>query len=123
MAKRENYLFVCINRRPDGTPKGSCAARGSEEIHQLLKDGLRDRGLAGDLARACTSSCQDLCWAGPTIYVSPARGTGGDFVYGRVRPEDVGEILESLEQGTRVERLVLGADDFVEPREKKSLPG
>ena len=33
MAKRERYLFVCINRRAEGHPMGSCAEKGSEEIH------------------------------------------------------------------------------------------
>jgi (2Fe-2S) ferredoxin len=120
MAKRKNYLFVCINRRPDGTPKGSCAARGSEEIHARLKQGLKDRGLAGEVARACTSSCQDVCWVGPAIYVSSGgTGQGRDYVYGRVREADVEEILDGLERGVRVERLVLPPEDFLEPREKK----
>ena len=46
MAKRKRYLFVCVNRRPDGTPKGSCAARGAVELHARLKERLKERGLA-----------------------------------------------------------------------------
>lgn len=119
MAKREKYLFVCINRRPDGTPKGSCAVRGAEEVHRLLKEGLKQRGLAEGVARPCTSSCQDLCWVGPTIYVS-ASGSEPGFAYGRVSATDVPEIIDSLEHGTRVERLVLCDEDFLEPRERKA---
>lgn len=115
MAKRRRYLFVCINRRPDGTPKGSCAARGSVELHAELKHMLAQRGLAGTEVRACTSSCLDTCWAGPTIAVMP-----DDFFYGRVRREDLPEIVDALEQDRRVERLVLGPDDFVEPRELRA---
>src|SRR5690606_15453554 len=115
MAKRNNYLFVCVNKRPDGTPRGSCAARGSVELHARLKEKLKERGLAEVVARACTASCLDACWVGPVI----ASSAGGYF-YGRVQESDVDEIVDALEQGTRVERLVLGPEDFLEPREVRS---
>lgn len=112
MAQRKRYLFVCVNRRPDGTPKGSCAARGSVEIHERLKARLKERGLAATEVRACTSSCLDVCWVGPAIAVEPDH-----FVYGRVTLEDVDEIVDAFEAGTRVERLVLAPADYEEPRE------
>jgi (2Fe-2S) ferredoxin len=114
MAQRQRYLFVCINRRPDGTPKGSCAARGAEQIHAKLKELLKARGLAELGARACTSSCLDTCWVGPTIAVEP-----DNFFYGRVTEADLPEIVDALANGTRVERLVLAPNDFIEPRELK----
>lgn len=107
-------LFVCVNRRPDGTPKGSCAARGAVEVHAKLKALLKERGLADTEARACTSSCLDTCWAGPSIAVEPDH-----FFYGRVQVSDVEEIVDALASGKRVERLVLGPEDFVEPAELK----
>jgi (2Fe-2S) ferredoxin len=112
MAQRKRYLFVCVNSRPDGTPKGSCAARGSVALHAKLKALLKARGLAEAEARACTSSCLDTCWAGPTIAVEPDH-----FCYGRVTEADLQEIVLTLEQGGRVERLVLGPEDYVEPAE------
>jgi len=112
MAQRKRLLFVCVNRRPDGTPKGSCAARGAVEVHAALKTLLKERGLAETEVRACTSSCLDTCWVGPTIAVEP-----DNFYYGRVRLSDVPEIVDCLEHGTRVERLVLAPEDFVEPAE------
>lgn len=114
MAKRKSYLFVCVNKRPDGTPKGSCAARGSVELHALLKEKLKARGLAELEARPCSCSCLDACWVGPVIAVEP-----GDYFYGRVQLSDVDEIVDSIEQGTRVDRLLLKDVDFVEPRELK----
>jgi (2Fe-2S) ferredoxin len=45
---------------------------------------------------------------------------GGTF-YGRVRLEDVEEIVDALERGERVERLVLKDDEFLEPREQRRL--
>ncbi len=116
MAQRKRYLFVCINRRPDGTPKGSCAARGSVELHRRLKAMLKERGLAAMEVRACTSSCLDTCWVGPTIAVEPDH-----YFYGRVTEADLEEIVDALERGERVERLVLSADDFVEPRQLARL--
>ena len=117
MAQRKRYLFVCVNRRPDGTPKGSCAARGAEEVHAQLKAMLKQRGLAETEVRACTSSCLDTCWVGPTIAVEP-----DNFFYGRVTPADLPEIVDALQNGTRVERLVLQPSDFVEPKELKKQP-
>jgi (2Fe-2S) ferredoxin len=112
MAHRKRLLFVCVNRRPDGTPKGSCAARGGVELHAKLKGLLKERGLAETEVRACTSSCLDACWVGPCIAVEPDH-----FYYGSVSLGDVEEIVDGLVEGQRVERLVLSPEDFVEPRE------
>ena len=111
MPQRKRYAFVCVNRRPDGTPKGSCAARGAVELHAKLKEMLKARGMAELEVRACTSSCLDTCWVGPTIAVEP-----DNYFYGRVTEADLPEIVDALANGTRVERLVLQPDDFVEPR-------
>jgi (2Fe-2S) ferredoxin len=111
MPHRKRLLFVCVNRRPDGTPKGSCAARGAVDLHARLKQLLKERGMATTEVRACTSSCLDACWVGPTIAVEPDH-----FYYGRVRLEDAEAIVDALTTGERVERLVLQPDDFLEPR-------
>jgi (2Fe-2S) ferredoxin len=110
--QRRRYLFVCVNRRPDGTPKGSCAARGSVELHAKLKQLIKDRGLAATEVRACTSSCLDVCWAGPAIFLEPDH-----FGYGRVTEGDLEAIVSALESGERVERLVLTPADYVMPKE------
>jgi (2Fe-2S) ferredoxin len=115
--QRKRYVFVCVNRRPDGTPKGSCAARGAVEIHAALKAELQARGLAKTEARACTSSCLDVCWAGPVVAVEP-----DGYFYGRVTMDDVPEIVASLASGERVERLLLPPNDFDEKTAGPSLP-
>jgi (2Fe-2S) ferredoxin len=107
--QRNHYLFVCTNRRPDGNPKGSCAARGAVEIHAALKVALHERGLAKTEVRACTAGCLDVCWAGPTIAVEP-----DNYFYGRVTLADVPAIVDALAEGRRVERLVLPTADFDE---------
>lgn len=117
MPQRKRYLFVCVNQRPDGVPKGSCAARGAVEIHAALKASLKSSGLAKIEARACTASCLDVCWAGPTIAVEP-----DGYFYGRVTLADVPAIVDALTQGTRVERLVLPPVDFDEATAHPSIP-
>lgn len=111
--QRKRYLFVCVNRRPDGTPKGSCAARGSVELHAALKTELQTRGLARTEVRACTSSCLDVCWAGPTVAVEP-----DGYFYGHVTLADVPRIVDAFANGTRVEELVLTSNEFDEPPAK-----
>lgn len=117
MAQRKRYLFVCVNRRPEGVPKGSCAERGAVEVHAALKASLKERGLAKVEARTCSSSCQDVCWAGPTIAVEP-----DGYFYGRVTLADVPAIVDAIASGTRVERLVLPKEDFEEATAGPSLP-
>src|SRR5712691_8994310 len=112
MAQRRRYLFVCINRRPDDNPKGCCAAKGSEEVYKALKAEVAARGLAKLEARVCTSSCLDQCATGVSVLVEPDH-----FFYGRVTVEDVPEIVDALQAGGRVERLVLGSDVLVEAAE------
>ncbi|MFO0658990.1 MAG: (2Fe-2S) ferredoxin domain-containing protein [Polyangiaceae bacterium] len=104
---RKRYLFVCQNRRPDDAPRGSCAARGSEAVHAALKSGLNARGLARLEARACLSSCLDVCLSGVTILVEP------DHVFlGRVTEADVPAILDGLESGVFPPSLVLSKEEI-----------
>lgn len=107
MPKRQRYLFVCINRRPDDNPKGCCAAKGSEDVYKALKAEVAARGLAKIEARVCTSSCLDQCATGVTILVEPDH-----FFYGGVTVADVPEIVERLTISQRVERLVLTPEDL-----------
>ena len=38
MAQPEKYVFVCLNQRPAGHPKGSCLDRGAAEVFEALRD-------------------------------------------------------------------------------------
>jgi (2Fe-2S) ferredoxin len=101
MPHRERYLFVCINRRPDGDPKGSCAEKGSEKIADDLKVAIAKLGAAKKI-RACRSSCLDLCESGASIVVEPDH-----VVYGGVTAADVDEIARATAEGRIVDRLVV----------------
>jgi (2Fe-2S) ferredoxin len=95
-------LFVCTNRRPDGHPKGSCAAKGSEELVVRLKEALARRGIAKDIARACASGCLDLCETGVSVLQEPEH-----VAYGGVTADDVEAIADAVASGDIVDRLVV----------------
>jgi (2Fe-2S) ferredoxin len=101
MPHRERYLFVCTNRREEGHPKGSCAARGSEELVKLFKAELLRRGLEKRL-RACSSSCLDLCEIGASVVQEPEH-----VAYGNVTADDVPAIVEAAAKGQTLDRLVV----------------
>jgi (2Fe-2S) ferredoxin len=101
MPHRQRYLFVCTNRRDADNPKGSCAAKGSEEVVKQLKEALKKRGAQSTL-RACSASCLDLCEYGASIVVEPDH-----VVYGNVTLSDVDDIVEAAMTGRAVERLVV----------------
>jgi len=102
MPFRQRYLFICTNRRPDGHPKGSCAAKGSEELVGKLKEALAARGVAKTVARACASGCLDLCETGVTVLQEPEH-----VAYGHVSLADVDAIADAAATGEVVERLVV----------------
>jgi (2Fe-2S) ferredoxin len=96
----ERHVFVCTNRRPPESPRGSCAAKGSEELVAAFKRELAARGLR-ESVRANASGCLDACEHGPSVVVYP------DGVwYGGVTVADVPAIVEEhLLGGRPVERL------------------
>lgn len=102
MPHRQRYLFVCINRRADDNPKGSCAHKGSEALVPLLKDALVRRGAAREIVRACSTSCLDLCESGASIVQEPEH-----VAYGGVTAADIEDIAEAAAHGGIVERLVV----------------
>jgi (2Fe-2S) ferredoxin len=108
MPHRQHYLFVCINRRPDGDPKGSCAAKGAERIVPALKEALVKRGAAREIARVCSTSCLDLCEIGISVVQEPEH-----VAYGSVTLDDVDELADAVTRGEVVERLVVkGLEEF-----------
>lgn len=101
MPHRDRYLFICVNRRPDDNPRGSCAQKGSEEIAKKLKAALAARGAMSQV-RACTTSCLDLCAHGASIVQEPDH-----VAYGHVTLDDVDAIADAVTKGEVVERLVV----------------
>jgi (2Fe-2S) ferredoxin len=75
-------IFVCA------TPgEGRCGAKGGGELLQIFKEEVERRGISPTavIRNACTRRHED----GPVVFIYP-----DDVWYTRVRPEDVGEIVE-----------------------------
>ena len=98
----ERHVFVCENRRPEGHPRGCCAAAGGAEVKEALKAEIKARGLQTRV-RANSAGCLDACEHGVALVVYPE-----GVWYGGVTPADVPEIVDRhLVGGAPVERLVI----------------
>jgi len=96
----DRHVFVCVNRREPGNPKGCCADKGAEQVREEFKRLLFDKGLKGRM-RANAAGCLDQCARGVTVVVYPEQ-----VWYGGVAVTDVAEIVEQhLVGGVPVERL------------------
>lgn len=96
----DRHVFVCVNRREPGNPKGDCASKGAEEVRDAFKQALHERGVKGRM-RANAAGCLDQCARGVTVVVYPEQ-----VWYGGVKVEDVKEIVDQhLFGGVPVERL------------------
>ena len=107
MTRFQRHVFVCINERPPGHPKGCCKEKGAEEVRDLLKAGLHKRGLGGTV-RANNAGCLDACQFGVSMVIYPE-----GIWYGGVRITDVPEIIErTIIGGEVIERLVPGDERY-----------
>ena len=104
------HVFVCCNRRPDGHPRGSCAARGSEKLRDYMKVRTKELGLPD--IRVNMAGCLDRCEFGPTMVIYPE-----GVWYRPETPADIDEILTvHLQGGGRVQRLMLTTADVAPPK-------
>jgi (2Fe-2S) ferredoxin len=100
MPKPERHVLVCLNARPPGNPKGSCAEKGSEAVFDALKAMVKERGL-GDRVIVNRTNCLKHCSRGITVAVHP-----DNVWYGGVQVADLEEIFQNhLREGRPVERL------------------
>jgi (2Fe-2S) ferredoxin len=104
------HVFCCTNRRPDGHKRGSCAARGSEQLRNYMKAQAKEMGLEPNI-RINSAGCLERCELGPAMVIYPE---GVWYTY--QTKEDIDEILQThVVGGGRVERLML-LPDQTEPR-------
>ncbi len=106
------HVFCCTNRRIEGHPRGSCAARGSEPLRDYLKQRARQLGIED--VRINASGCLDRCELGPTMVIYPE-----GVWYGYKTREDLDEILTThIQNDGRVSRLMLRPEDGPAKTEK-----
>ena len=107
MSGFERHLFICVNERSEGDPRGCCVSRGSQEIAAAFKKRLYARGLKR-VVRANKAHCLDQCARGAALVVYPE-----GVWYGNVTLDDVDEIIEQhILGGKPVERLVIPASQL-----------
>lgn len=100
MFNLKHHIFLCINQRPAGHPKGCCASKGSRDLLEKFREELERRQLFGS-AMVNGVTCLDTCDRGPCIVIYPE-----GVWYGPVTAADIKEIIERhLIGGKPVERL------------------
>ncbi len=100
MPKFERHIFICMNERPAGHPRGSCLAKGADAVKSAMKEEISKRNLKGRI-RANEAGCLNQCAMGVTCVVYPEQ-----VWYAAVTVADVKEIFDShIEKGAIVERL------------------
>lgn len=105
MAPFVHHIFVCINTREEGHPRGCCNPDGTGRLREEFKAEVKRRNLKATV-RANSAGCLDQCEHGPNVVVYPE-----GIWYGNVQLSDVPEIIEShILGGKPVERLRLGPE-------------
>jgi (2Fe-2S) ferredoxin len=101
MAGYRRHVFVCLNEREPGHPKGCCKHRGADAVFKVLKEGAGKAGLTD--VRINRAGCMEHCALGPSVVIYP------EAVWYHVpTPEDAKEILESHVIGGKVvDRLLM----------------
>jgi (2Fe-2S) ferredoxin len=100
MPKPLKHVFVCTQARPPGHPRGSCQAKGGNDILQTFWQQVQSRNL-WDKFSVTYSGCLGPCDTGPNVLVYPE-----GVLYGGVTKDDVAEIIDKhLLGGEVVERL------------------
>ena len=100
-AKYKKHIFICVNERPENSPKGSCAQCGGSDIRMRFVELINHHGLKG-IVRANKSGCLDACEFGVVVVVYPS-----EIWYTNVTLSDVDDIFnETIINDKPLERLV-----------------
>lgn len=102
MGKPTRHVLVCLNARPPGNPKGSCAEKGAEAVFDQLKALVKDRGL-GSSVIVNRANCLKHCSRGVTVAVYPENVWYAGITTGDVEPI----CTEHLQEGKPIERLFM----------------
>ncbi len=105
MAKPEKHVFVCVQSRPAGHPRGSCGEQGAQDVMAEFGQQFEQKGLWGKYLLT-SSGCVGSCNLGPSVLVYPE-----GVLYTKVSKEDVAAIIDEHLLGDKpVERLIAPAD-------------
>ncbi|MBP1908497.1 (2Fe-2S) ferredoxin domain-containing protein [Methanolobus bombayensis] len=101
MQKPETHIFVCASTRLNGIVKGACQNKKSHNLVATISEEVMDRDLEGEVMVTATG-CVGLCEKGPVVMIYPQQ-----IWYGEVTEDDVDDILDAVEEGGVVDRLII----------------
>ena len=105
-------VIVCAGER--------CKARG-EELLRLFVKHLVAAGVTGsDRVEVSKGACRGLCPGGPTVVIEPPEGEPGSAAYSHVCDADVGDIVEHVLSGGKLDLRRL---EYQDPASYQYLPG
>ena len=103
MPKPAKHVFVCMQARPPGHPRGSCGSNGCQEVFEELMFQWQAQDLITKGVQVTGCGCLGPCTAGPNLLVYPE-----GVMYGGVKKEDLPAIIDQhLVGGEPVERLLM----------------
>jgi len=106
MPKPLKHVFVCVQRRAEGHPRGSCSQHGCDDVMNAFLGEIQKRNLFDKIA-VTNTGCLGPCGFGASVLVYPE-----GVMYGKVSKADVTAIVEEHLLGDQpVERLLV--PDFV----------
>ena len=88
MPKPDFHVFVCVQRRPEGHPRSSCAAKNGEAVFNAFAQELIKRNLQNKIALTNTG-CLGPCQAGANVLIYP-----GSVMYSWLTPEEAGVVID-----------------------------
>ncbi|MBP8134022.1 MULTISPECIES: (2Fe-2S) ferredoxin domain-containing protein [Zoogloea] len=96
MSKPKKHVFICAQQRPPGHPRGSCAAKGCNDVLQTFWAELQKRN-AYEHIGVTYSGCLGPCDSGPNVLVYPE-----GVMYSGVGKDDVVEIFDKHLEGDEI---------------------
>ena len=101
MQKPETHIFVCASTRLNGIVKGACQNKSSHNLVAMFSEEVMDRDLEGEIMVTATG-CVGICEKGPVVMIYPQQ-----IWYGEVTEGDIEDILDAVEAGETVDRLLI----------------
>ena len=102
MSRFRKHLFICDNQRTEDDPRGSCSAKGSNDLLDYAKKRVNELGLKGKV-RVNKAGCLDACSHGPAMVIYP-----DDVWYSPKTKGDIEEIIIShVENNHLIDRLII----------------
>lgn len=101
MAKPKHHIFICASTRLNGKVQGVCEKKSSHNLIQTFNEAIFENDMDKEVMITGTG-CMGLCDKGPVVMIYPEQTW-----YGNVTDDDVDDILEALENGETIDRLLI----------------